>query len=218
MTLFDTNTSLIINDNQSQVIYQSEFLDTEESQELYQYLLNNLDWQCDSAKIFGKTIITKRKIVWMSDSGLDYNYSGSSRIGNGIWDAEVANIKNKLEQQTGFGFNSCLLNLYHNGKEGMGWHSDDQNHLDQNHTAVAIISLGTERFFKLRQNQNPTCNHKILLESGSLLIMLGKTQKHCQHEIPKMAGVKTPRISLTFRTMQSSDKNLLFNQKNQLLN
>ena len=80
MTLFDTTNNIIINDNQSQVIYQSEFLDTEESQELYQYLLNNLHWQCDTTKIFGKTIITKRKIVWMSDSGLDYNYSGSSRI------------------------------------------------------------------------------------------------------------------------------------------
>ena len=90
MELFDTTSNIIVDQDHSQTIYQPSFLNERESQELYQYLLDNLHWQCDSAKIFGKTIITKRKIVWMSDNGLDYNYSGSSRIGNGIWNAEVA--------------------------------------------------------------------------------------------------------------------------------
>ena len=204
MSIFEITESIeetIFYMNNSKTTIQDQFLTSVESENFYIYFLNNLDWQSDTAKIYGKTIITKRKIVWFADSGLDYNYSGTNRVANGSWNDKVFEIKNKLESQTGFTFNSCLLNLYHNGNEGMAWHSDDQNHLELN-TPVAIVSLGAERFFKLREIKDKVCQHKLLLQKGSLLIMLGETQKHWQHEIPKMATIKEPRISLTFRTMK----------------
>jgi alkylated DNA repair dioxygenase AlkB len=181
--------------------YQGEFLSAVESQMLYDYFLHHIQWAHDKAVIYGKRIVTKREIAWFADSGFDYNYSGASRIAQ-PWDKKVLEIKEKLEYHTGSTFNSCLLNLYHDGSEGMAWHSDDQNHLEPD-SPVAIISLGAERFFKLRETKDRDNQHKITLEQGSLLIMAGQTQAHWQHEIPKMAAIKTPRISLTWRSMKA---------------
>jgi alkylated DNA repair dioxygenase AlkB len=211
MSLFN-QPNIIIQTENSSTTYQNNFLTLDEVADLYEYFLDNLDWQHDTARIYGKTIITKRKIAWFADSNLNYNYSGTNRVADGMWNNKVLEIKNKLEKETGFTFNSCLLNLYHNGAEGMGWHSDDQNHL-QKYSPVAIISLGAERFFKLRDTpiklplqgvvrRTVLPIHKVLLEKGSLLVMLGETQKYWQHEIPKMATIKEPRISLTFRSMK----------------
>jgi alkylated DNA repair dioxygenase AlkB len=191
----------VIQTDNSTVTYQTQFLTQLESTEFYNYFLHNLNWSHDQAKIYGKTTITKRKIAWFADDGLNYNYSGVDRIATG-WEPKVLNFKNVLEKQTGCSFNSCLLNLYHNGQESMAWHSDDQNHLEKN-SAIAIVSLGAERFFKLRETSNKSNQRKILLEQGSLLLMLGETQKYWQHEIPKMASIKDIRISLTFRTMKN---------------
>jgi alkylated DNA repair dioxygenase AlkB len=179
--------------------YQNGFISLEESQLLYDYFLNHIQWAHDEAVIYGKRIITKREIAWFADSGFDYNYSGASRIAQ-PWDKKVLEIKEKLEYQTGAKFNSCLLNLYHDGSEGMAWHSDDQNLLEPD-SPVAIISLGAERFFKLCETKAHENQRKLILEQGSLLLMTGQTQAFWQHEIPKMAVIKTPRISLTWRSM-----------------
>jgi alkylated DNA repair dioxygenase AlkB len=192
--------NIIIDTNYSKVSYQSDFLTSEECKFYFDYFLNNLVWSHDEARIYGKTIITKRKIAWFADKDFDYNYSGISRIAQD-WDPQLLEIKAQLELETGHTFNSCLLNLYHNGAEGMAWHSDDQNHLDPELTMVAIISLGAERFFKLRETKDKSNQFKTTLEEGSLLLMLDQTQKYYQHEIPKMAAIKDIRISLTWRTM-----------------
>jgi alkylated DNA repair dioxygenase AlkB len=194
------NQEILVKTANSVVTYRSEFLSVQESNSLYEYLLKGISWQHDEAVIYGKKIFTKREIAWFADDGFDYNYSGASRIAH-KWDTEVLKVKAKLEAETGHTFNSCLLNLYHDGSEGMGWHSDDQNHLDPDSTTVAIISLGAERYFKLRETKVRDNQRKLILEKGSLLLMLDQTQAYWQHEIPKMAGIKTPRISLTWRTM-----------------
>jgi alkylated DNA repair dioxygenase AlkB len=198
MSIFTENITVLETTN-SQVLYQPSFLTSNESQILYNYFLHNIAWQHDQAKIYGKTIITKREIAWFADKGYDYNYSGTSRIAQ-EWNSEVLKLKQKLENETGHKFNSCLLNLYHDGSEGMAWHSDDQNHLEPD-SPVAIISLGSERFFKLRETKIRDNQRKLILEKGSLLLMLDQTQTHWQHEIPKMTAVKEPRISLTWRRM-----------------
>jgi alkylated DNA repair dioxygenase AlkB len=174
-----------------------------EARSCFDYFLSNLIWSHDEARIYGKTIITKRKIAWFADKDFDYNYSGISRIAQD-WDPILLKIKAKLELETGCKFNSCLLNLYHNGAEGMAWHSDDQNHLDPEFTTVAIISLGAERFFKLRETVKKANQFKTTLEEGSLLLMLDQTQKYYQHEIPKMSAIKTIRISMTGRSMSKT--------------
>jgi alkylated DNA repair dioxygenase AlkB len=205
--------NIIIDSNNSKVTYQPEFLTNLEARSCFDYFLSNLVWSHDEARIYGKTIITKRKIAWFADKDFDYNYSGISRIAQD-WDPLLLKIKAKLEQEAGCTFNSCLLNLYHSGTEGMAWHSDDQNHLDPESTTVAIISLGAERFFKLREtptknspaqgmSQGDKGTFKLTLEKGSLLLMREQTQKHYQHEIPKMSAIKDIRISLTWRTMRT---------------
>jgi alkylated DNA repair dioxygenase AlkB len=189
----------ILDTNNSKVLYQQSFLDDNETQAFYHYFLNNISWQHDQAKIYGKTIITKREIAWFADKGFDYNYSGASRIAQ-EWDAKLLKLKLKLENETGYQFNSCLLNLYHDGSEGMAWHSDDQNHLELN-SPVAIISLGAQRYFKLRETKLRDNQRKLTLEKGSLLLILYQTQVYWQYEIPKMTTIKEPRISLTWRSM-----------------
>lgn len=196
--LFKEN--VIFNGEIGKVILFNDFFNPEMADFYFKYLFENIDWTADIAKIYGKTIITKRKISWHGDPGLDYNYSGSSRVASGWGDKIVLEIKNKLENNLGLVFNSCLLNLYHSGAEGMGWHSDDQNHLVPN-SPVAIISFGAERFFKIRKFPEKDNIHKFPLPIGSVLLMSGQFQKHWQHELPKMMGLKTMRISLTFRVM-----------------
>jgi len=199
-TIFETENS--------KSVYQENFIDFDQANIYFDYFLNQISWTPDSAKIYGKTIYTKRQIAWFANKNLDYNYSGTNRVADGKWDQKVFEIKQKLEIETGYKFNSCLLNYYPTGVEGMAFHSDDQNHLEPK-SAVAIISFGAERFLKFRPNpklaseiKSNLSAHKILLEKGSLVTMLGQTQKYWQHEIPKMAAIKNPRISLTFRMMK----------------
>lgn len=199
MLLFPQDETVIDNYN-CKVTYNAGFLSIQYADDLFNYLLKNINWKHDQAVIYGKKIITKRKIAWFASLDFNYNYSGNDRIAE-PWDEEILKIKKILEVATNHTFNSCLLNLYHDGQEGMAFHSDDQNHLEKD-TPVAIISLGAERFFKLRETKNKKVQNKLLLEKGSLLLMLGQTQVVYQHEIPKMLGIKTPRISLTWRTMK----------------
>ena len=201
MALIPINQKLIQTEN-STVTYQSEFLTPAESVDLFEYCLKKIEWKHDEAVIYGKKIITKRQIAWFADSSFDYNYSKTSRVAN-KWTGELMQIKNKLQEITNYSFNSCLLNLYYDGTEGMGWHSDDQNHLEPD-SPVAIISLGEQRFFKLRETKNRENQRKLILQNGSLLLMLHQTQKYWQHEIPKMASIKDIRINLTWRNMSKT--------------
>jgi alkylated DNA repair dioxygenase AlkB len=196
----EDKTKELVNKLNSVVTYSPKFYTDEESEILFDLFLSETQWTHDEAFIYGKLITTKRKIAWFADSGFDYNYSGRSRIAQS-WNPTLFAIKEKLEKDTQASYNSCLLNLYHDGTEGMAYHSDDQNHLIPD-SPVAIISLGCERYFKLRETQNHSQQWKVLLEAGSLLVMSGESQKHFQHEIPKMAAAKTPRISLTWRSMK----------------
>ena len=111
-------------------------------------------------------------------------------------------VKERVEQQTTQRFNSCLLNLYHDGSEGMGWHSDDEKTLGLN-PVIASVSFGAERIFKLKHRKSKEVV-SVLLEQGSLLIMKGETQHHWVHTMPKTKKVTTPRINLTFRQFVGS--------------
>ena len=108
-------------------------------------------------------------------------------------------LKQKVEKITGDKFNSCLLNLYHNGEEGMAWHSDDEKSLGEN-TTIASLSLGAERKFSFKHKESKKAV-AIILEQGSLLVMKDSTQTNWWHSLPKSKKVKKPRINLTFRTI-----------------
>ncbi|MDZ4724575.1 MAG: alpha-ketoglutarate-dependent dioxygenase AlkB [Leptospira sp.] len=178
------------------VNYFGPILNAEESSLLLNSLLNETPWKYDEAVIFGKHIYTKRKVAWFGDAGFSYHYSGIERKAI-PWTDLLLNLKSKIETYAGDTFNSCLLNLYHDGDEGMAWHSDDEKELGKD-TTIASLTLGAERRFLFRHKINRT-TITVHLENGSLLLMKGETQTNWLHSLPKMRRVKSPRINLTFR-------------------
>jgi alkylated DNA repair dioxygenase AlkB len=170
----------------------------DQANEYFDSLLQNIPWKNDEVVIFGKHIVTKRKTAWYGDSNYVYIYSNTIKQAL-PWTREVVNLKQIVENLSNTKFNSCLLNLYHNGNEGMGWHSDDEKSIEDNST-IASVSLGAERKFSFKHKQsNKTIS--LLLEHGSLLLMKDATQKNWLHSLPKSSKITLPRINLTFRRM-----------------
>jgi len=164
----------------------------------FELLLNTIEWKNDEIILFGKKIITKRKVAWYGDNGIEYTYSNTTKKAL-TWTKELLEIKSLIEERTGSTFNSCLLNLYHSGEEGMGWHSDDEKELEKNGT-IASVSLGAERKFSFKHKKDQT-TFSILLENGSLLLMKDEIQSFWQHKLTPTKMVKSARINLTFRSI-----------------
>ena len=179
------------------VHYFGKILNAQKGLQYFEKLLNTIEWKNDEAKIFGKHFITKRMAAWYGDNDFSYTYSNTTKHAL-PWTKELLELKALAEKIGGHTFNSCLLNLYHNGEEGMGWHSDNERSLGLN-TAIASMSFGAERKFMLKHKLSKQ-GVSVLLESGSLLIMEDTTQTHWLHCLPKTKKVNKPRINLTFRT------------------
>ncbi len=165
----------------------------------YDKLMNSINWKNDEAIIFGKKIITKRKVAWYGESEFSYKYSGVTKTAN-IFTKELLELKAIVENETKESYNSCLLNLYHSGEEGMAYHSDGEKMLKKN-GAIASLSLGAARKFSFKHKENKQ-RIDIVLENGSLLVMKSGTQTNWLHRLPPTKKVKTPRINLTFRTIE----------------
>ena len=178
--------------------YYGKVLPPAEAGHYFDKLMNTIEWKNDEAIMFGKHIITKRKVAWYGNSNYSYTYSRMTRHAL-QWTKELLQLKKLTESLTGATFNSCLLNLYHDGDEGVAWHSDDEKTLDRN-GAIASLSFGAERKFCFRHKQTKE-TLSIMLESGSLLVMRGTTQDAWLHALPKSKKVTMPRINLTFRSM-----------------
>lgn len=161
-------------------------------------LLQNIEWKNDEAIILGKHIITKRKVAWYGDSNYSYTYSNITKQSL-VWTKELLELKNLCEKNTGATYNSCLLNLYHTGEEGMAWHSDGEKTLGK-HMSIASISFGAERKFCFKHKTNKQVVN-VFLEHGSLLEMKDETQTHWLHRLPPTKKINTPRVNLTFRTI-----------------
>jgi alkylated DNA repair dioxygenase AlkB len=138
------------------------------------------------------------EVAWYADQPFDYTYSKVTRTAL-PWTSNLLDLKNKVEEVSGETFNSCLLNLYHSGEEGMSWHSDSEKQLKRN-GAIASISLGAERKFCFKHKQTKE-THCSVLQHGSLLVMKGVTQTHWLHRLPPTKKVKQIRVNLTFRTV-----------------
>jgi alkylated DNA repair dioxygenase AlkB len=170
----------------------------DQANEYFDSLLQNIPWKNDEVVVFGKRIVTKRKTAWYGDSNYVYIYSNTVKQAL-PWTRELVNLKQIVENLSNTKFNSCLLNLYHDGNEGMGWHSDDENSIEDNST-IASVSFGAERKFSFKHKlSNKTIS--VLLEHGSLLLMKEATQKNWLHSLPKSSKITLPRINLTFRIM-----------------
>lgn len=178
-----------------------------EADALYAKLLHDTPWRHDEAIIYGKHIITARQIAWFGNAAYSYTYSGITRTAL-LWSDTLLHIKAAVEAVIApicpVIFNSCLLNLYADGNQGMAWHSDDERELGRN-PAIASVSLGATRRFVFKHKHSSE-KREILLQHGQLIIMHGETQNHWLHSIPKSAKVHSPRISLTFRTIRPAGK------------
>jgi alkylated DNA repair dioxygenase AlkB len=199
MDLFNSDTIPNILPEDGEVNYYGPILNTKKSQEYFEQLFKNIQWENDKAIIFGKLIITKRKVAWYGDKPFDYAYSKTTKSAL-PWTKELLEVKELIEKKSGETFNSCLLNLYHSGQEGMTWHSDDEEALKKN-GAIASISFGADRKFSFKHKVSKQ-TVSVFLEKGSLLIMKGTTQKNWFHSLPPTKKVKIPRINLTFRTIE----------------
>ncbi|MCL6295127.1 alpha-ketoglutarate-dependent dioxygenase AlkB family protein [Jejuia spongiicola] len=180
------------------VNYYAKLLNKAKADYYFKTLLTQIEWRNDEAIIFGKKIITKRKVAWYGEKPFEYTYSKTTKLAL-PWTAELLELKAKVEKRTGDTFNSCLLNLYHNGSEGMAWHSDGEKDLKKN-GAIASLSFGAERKFSFKHKETKE-KVEYILEHGSLLIMKGKTQSHWLHRLPPTTKITEPRVNLTFRTI-----------------
>ena len=183
------------------VNYFGKIMDEAIANDYFEQLLTHIEWQNDQAIIFGKKIITKRKVAWYGDRAFEYTYSNSSKYAL-PWTEELIELKKQIELITGETFNSCLLNLYHTGEEGMAWHSDGETDLKKN-GAIASLSLGAVRKFAFK-HKNSQEKSEVFLENGSLLVMKDTTQTYWLHRLAPTKKVHTARINLTFRTIDES--------------
>ena len=179
--------------------YHGIILDQEQCAFFYQKLMDTIQFKNDEAIIFGKKIITKRKVAWYGSSEFSYTYSKITKTAT-IFTKELLALKAIVEKESGETYNSCLLNLYHSGEEGMGYHSDGEKMLKKN-GAIASLSLGVARKFSFKHRENKQ-RIDIILENGSLLVMKEATQTNWLHRLPPTKKVNLPRINLTFRTVE----------------
>ena len=194
MDLFNPTNNLLPFDGKA--IYYGKIIRPDEANKYLNSLQEEIAWEHDEVNIFGKHIVTKRKVAWYGDNNFAYTYSNATKVAL-PWSKLLKHLKEKVEKVAGATFNSCLLNLYHNGDEGMGWHSDNEKELG-NDPIIASVSFGAERKFALKHKEtNQTCT--IILEHGSLLVMKEGSQKNWWHRLPPTKKIKKPRVNLTFR-------------------
>ena len=181
-------------------LYYEKIVNDDEVKQLYESLLNNIHWENERVIMFGKEIITKRKVAFFSDPSISYRYASKTKIGL-PWTSTLITIKNRIESITKESYNACLLNLYHNGEESMGWHSDNEKEIITN-SSIASLSLGANRKFSFKHKLSKE-TVSIELEDGSLLEMKGSVQAHWWHALLKSKKVTDARINLTFRQMHT---------------
>ena len=164
----------------------------------FQSCLHDLNWETGFIKIFGKTHQIPRLQSWYADDGIEYTYSGK-KLQRHNWNKTLIEIKQEIESITSIKFNSVLANLYRNGNDSMGLHSDNEKELGIN-PVIASLSLGESRDIHFK-HKNIKTSINIPQISGQLIVMYGQTQKYWKHEIKKTKKFKKPRINLTFRNI-----------------
>lgn len=166
----------------------------------FEALFESIAWQHDRALVNGQLIETARKIAWYGSQPFKYTYSGVTKVAL-PWTPLLLELKGIAELETGESYNACLINLYHNGSEGMAWHSDAEKDLKKN-GAIASLSLGGERKFSFKHKVSQE-SVSLFLQNGSLLVMKGTTQSHWLHRLAPTQEPVGPRINLTFRTIDN---------------
>jgi alkylated DNA repair dioxygenase AlkB len=191
---------IFLNLPDAEVIYYPHFFDKEEADTIYAELINEIPWQQDDIRVFGKTHPQPRLTALFGNEGKPYSYS-NIKMQPHPWNLLLQKIKSKVESVSDTNFTTVLLNQYRDGKDSNGWHADNEKELGTN-PIIASLSFGAERTFQLKHNSDKDQKKSIVLEHGSLLLMKGTTQHCWKHQIPKTAKPVGPRINLTFRVIK----------------
>ncbi|MEZ5936419.1 MAG: alpha-ketoglutarate-dependent dioxygenase AlkB [Alphaproteobacteria bacterium] len=177
-----------------EVLLIEDVLAPDEADRIFADLLENVDWRQEEAVLFGRRIPLPRLTAWYGVHG--YGYSGI-RHQPARFTPALQTLKATIEALTGNAFNSVLINLYRDGRDSMGWHSDDEAALGPE-PEIASLSLGAMRRFQLKHRK---FNQRVAVDlpHGSCLIMHGRCQACWRHQLPKTTKAVGPRINLTFR-------------------
>lgn len=180
-------------------IYVDNFFNSEESNDYFQFFIDNILWKQESMNMYGKQIKFPRLTAWYGNVDKKYSFSGITLQPN-PWNDKLLKIKNRIEKVALVSFNSVLLNLYRDGNDSISWHTDAEPELGKN-PVIASVNFGETRKFQLRH----ILNKQIIdvdLNHGSLLLMKGELQHYWQHQVPKTKKPKKVRINLTFREIK----------------
>ena len=185
----------------SDLLFDPAFLAPARADALFAQLRNGIAWETHRIRLFGREVDSPRLSCWIGDADASYVYS-RTRFEPRPWPQALTILREEVDGATGERFNSVLANLYRNGRDGMGWHSDDEPELGSQ-PVIASLSLGATRRFCLKHKRDGTRSFALELPHGSLLVMRGDTQKNFRHALPKTAKPVAERINLTFRKIQS---------------
>ena len=188
---------IVLNLPDAEIIYYPHFFDKKEADAIFNELTNEIPWQQDDIKVFGKIHPQPRLTALFGNEGKPYSYS-NIKMQPHPWSLLLQKIKSHIESVTNTNFTTVLLNQYRDGKDSNGWHADNEKELGKN-PIIASVSFGAERTFHLKHNTDKSLKKSIILEHGSLLLMKGTTQHFWKHQIPKTAKPIGSRINLTFR-------------------
>jgi alkylated DNA repair dioxygenase AlkB len=183
----------------AQLAFDPQWLAASEADALFATVRDDVAWETHRIRLFGREVDSPRLSCWIGDPGTDYTYS-RARFEPRPWPAVLRSLRDRLQLDVGERFNSVLANLYRDGRDSMGWHSDDERELGAEPT-IASLSLGATRRFALRHRTDPGSKFALELPHGSLLLMRGRTQRHWRHALPRTAKPIGARINLTFRLL-----------------
>lgn len=187
------------------VTFVRDWLPASEASALLDQLVQQTPWTRHRLQIFGREVDAPRLSCWIGDPGTTYRYSGATFAPH-PWPDVLQPVRKAVSEAVGAPFNSVLANLYRDGNDAMGWHSDDERELGPQ-PVIASLSLGATRRFLLKARAADSAGrfarHVIELPHGSLLVMAGDTQQNYRHALPRTARPAGPRINLTFRYIRS---------------
>ena len=181
-----------------------QWLSSDEADALFDELRATIPWEVHRIRIFGREVDSPRLSCWVGNEGASYVYS-RTRFDPRPWTATLSGLRDRVASACGARLNSVLANLYRDGRDSMGWHSDNEPELG-GQPVIASLSLGAVRRFRLksRGGAGRSDTHVIELGHGSLLRMAGDTQQRYVHDLPKTSAAVGPRINLTFRWVDAS--------------
>lgn len=201
--LFETQSRWItLVDSPGEMKVFPRWIESIKSMELFDQLKHEIRWQDEWIQMFGRQVKVPRKVAWYGEPEATYSYSGVEHLPL-PWSDSLQMLRESIEKELGSPFNSVLCNLYRNGGDAMGWHSDDEPELGKK-PVIASLSLGAARYFDYRLKGSASKSSRVELQSGDLLVMQGDFQRHWQHRIPRQSKVERPRINLTFRLINTT--------------